>query len=327
MKKIKTISIFLLSLSFFQLKAQLDSTYIEKYEHKISAGLKLGALSNNFIIGNKEGRNYNLNSSIIPVVSLWFKYKKLPTIIIGVPLGTFTPDSLAKTTGISIDLKGQVAKGFILDGYLFFERGFNFQNRANLQEVRPMPKSINLNGYLELFYIFNYKKFSYKSLYLFGENQTRSTGSFTLGGGGGFFLLNNKKSFFKSLDGSEANIDFRNILTFNFSFTGGYMHNFVFGKKKNWMVNVSAYAGPNFNFGTTKFFHAAENYKLQRVGISARYKAGITHHHKKWIFSLVNTGDFVSFRPSVDGFMNSNIIGVQLTTIYKFKSKSIPTSR
>lgn len=194
--------------------AQLDSNYINNFDNYISLGGKIGAINNNFIFTN-DSLKYNLNSNTVPTIAVWFKYKKWPSISLSIPISVFTPDTLAKTKGLTLDLKGQVAKGFILDGFLFFEQGFNLQDRNNLKSIRAMHESYSFSGNLELFYIVNFKRFSYKSAYLFGEIQKKSAGSFLIGTGVGFFRLRNYESFFDAITISNRDINFNDVSTLN----------------------------------------------------------------------------------------------------------------
>jgi len=297
--------------------AQIDTNYINVFKNKISLGGKIGALNNNFILKN-DSNSYNLNSNIVPTFTLWFKYKKLPTIAILIPVSVFTPDTLAKTKGIAIDLKGQIAKGFILDGYFFFERGFNLQDRSNFRDIKPMFSTYNVNGNLELFYIFNFKKLSYKNPYLFGEIQKKSAGSFMLGTSVGFFKLHNEYSFFKDISDYNRDLNFKDVSTITLSISGSYIHTLVFGKSKKWFVNGALTVGPSLNIGNTTYFDVAEKEKILKLGLNTKYKFAIGHNFKKWNLSLTSKGDFVTFRPSERTILNSNVIDVKFSTIYKF---------
>lgn len=311
--------IFLLLSIFWQVSlvfGQIDTNYVYQYKNKVSLGLKLGALSNNFILQN-DYRAYNINSNITPTVAIWFKYKKLPSISIAIPFTNFSADTLAKTRGIGIDLKGQVAKGFIIDGFFFFERGFNLQNRANHKDIKPLYSSYNLNINLELFYLFSHKRFSYRSAYLFGEIQKKSKGSFTAGLSTGYLKLHNFRSYFPSSQTSTASINLLDLSTFNISLLGGYTHTFVLGKEKHWFTNMGVFVGPTLNIGSAAYFDNTEH-TIFRPGIRTKYKFALGYNYKKWTTSIQSTGDFMSFKPSDLNFINNNIIDVKLSGIYKF---------
>lgn len=299
--------------------AQLDTSYISTFKNNISLGAKLGILNNNFIVKNKDV-SYSLNSNIDPIISVWFKYKKMPSISIGIPLpiSNIKSDSLAKTKGIAIDINGQIAKGFILDGYFFYKKGFNLQNRSDSKFVNAMHNTYNINANLELVYIFNFKKFSYKSAYLFGEIQRKSSGSFLAGISSGYTKMHNKEPFFKDELIKHSNINFSDISAFTASVSGGYMHTFVLGKEKNWFINGALTMGPNLNIGKTKYFNNRETEKILNIGLDTKYKAALGYNLGKWSISLVSTGNFVSFRPYKNTILNSNVIDVRFLTIYKF---------
>lgn len=320
----RTIKIFFLvfatsiGLSSF---GQLDTSYIYDFDNYISLGGKIGAINNNFIFTNDSLR-YNLNSNTVPTVAVWFKYKKWPTIAISIPVSVFTPDTLAKTSGLTLDLKGQVAKGFILDGFLFYEKGFNLQDRNNLKDIKPMKDSYSFSGNLELFYILNYKKLSYKSAYLFGEIQKKSAGSFLVGTGFGFFRLRNQKSFFDNISDANSNLNFNDVSTLNYTLSGGYIHTVVFGREKKWMANGAITVGGILNGGNIKYFDIKEKEKILNIGLITKYKVALVHNFKNWNIGLTSVGSFITFRPSENTIMNTNVIDIKFSTIYKFKAPS-----
>lgn len=313
----KIFFLVLLTSIGFNSFSQLDTNYIYTFENNISLGGKIGALNNNFILQN-DSNSYNLNSNIVPTVAVWFKYKKLPAIAISIPIPVFRNDTLARTRGLAIDLKGQIAKGFILDGYFFFERGFNIQDRSNLKSIKPMFSTYNFNTNLELFYIFNFKKFSYKSAYLFGEIQTKSAGSFMIGSSFGFSTLRNENSFFNTVSSFNENLNYNDISSFTFSMSGAYIHTFVFGKAKKWFVNGAVSLGPSLNFGSIKYFDIEAKEKILHIGLNTKYKFAIGHNFGKWNVGLNSSGDFITFRPTPHTILNSNILDVKFKTIYKF---------
>jgi len=277
----------------------------------------LGGIQNNFNLRSAR-LNYDLNSNIVPNVGLWFKYKKFPALAIGIPITSINSDSLAKSKGIKISLKSQVAKGFIVDGNIFFLKGFNFSTHDNKKGIKPMLNTYDFNINLELFYIFSNKKFSYKSAYLFGEIQKKSKGTFTVGLATGFVSLSTKIPFFDIGNTANKDLDFQTIHAFSLSLLGGYTHTFVFGKDMRWFVNGAFFLGPNVHFGSAEYYRGKTKNDFASIGMNLKYKFSIGYNINKLSFRLYSNGSFISYRPSETSYLNNNIYGFKLGSIYRF---------
>lgn len=304
-------------LSIFNSYAQLDEEYIETINNKVSVGLNLGGLHNNFSI-RSVATDYELNSNIIPTVGLWFKYKKLPAISIGIPLTSINADSLANSKGFTFNLNSQVAKGFFIDGYLNLISGFNFKKEINSSHILALPNTVNLNINLELYYVFNFKKYSYKSAYLFGEIQKKSSGSFTAGLATGFLYLGNKIPFFNSELNTNNNVNFKTVNGYTIAILGGYMHTIVFGKKDKWYINGSLFAGPNVHLGNSTYFTDNDKEDFVNLGFNAKYKGALGYNINKLSFRISSEGNFIGYKPSAKSFITNNLINLRLESIYKF---------
>lgn len=299
------------------INAQLDTNYIKPLQNFISIGLNLGGVQNNFSIRSAT-LNYDLNSNLVPSIGMWFKYKKWPALAIGIPLTSLNADTLAKSSGIKISIKSQIAKGFVIDGYVFFLKGFNFKNVGGEKYIRAMPNTFDLNVNLELYYIFNYKKFSYKSAYLFGEIQKKSKGTFSIGLATGLVSLSTKVPFFKIGNAANKELDFQALNAISISILGSYLHTFVFGKEKRWYVNGAAFIGPNIHFGATKYYRDKEDNGFLNIGFNFKYKASVGYNLNRLSFRLFSTGSFISYRPSSTSYLNNNIVDLRLGSIYRF---------
>lgn len=97
------------------------------------------------------------------------------------------------------------------------------------------------------YYIFNHKRYSYRSTFIQNEIQKHSAGSFMINGSLNYFNLSADSSIVpKEIDilnfSPEAKI--KNGDFYNLSLMPGYGHTFV--AYKNWFLTLSAYAGINF---------------------------------------------------------------------------------
>ena len=316
-KNIKILSLAFVFLFVFNSKAQIDTNYIKPIDNFIAVGMSLGGMQNNFDLRGSN-LNYELNSNIVPNIGLWFKYKKLPALAIGIPITSVNSDTLAKSKGIKISLKSQVARGFIVDGYFFYLKGFNFNNEKNKNVIQAMYNTYDININLELFYIFSYKKFSYKNAYLFGELQKKSKGTFTAGLSTGFTSLSTKIPFFKIVNAENKDLDFQAINTFSISLQGGYLHTFIFGKNKKWFTNLGIFLGPNFHFGAANYYRSKEKNNFNNLGLHFKYKLSIGYNINRLSIRLFGDGNSIGFRPSQSTSLNNSVIAFKLGSIYRF---------
>lgn len=155
---------------------------------------------------------------------------------------------------------------------------------------------------LNIYYIFNNKKFSYPAAYSQSTNQRISAGSFILG------LSYNEQSF--SFDHTKFDIRIQELLRpelkFNdikykdFSINFGYSYNWVF--KKDWLANISftpaiGYKNTSFRLTNSKDFLSSINFDfITRAAIvynNNRYYAGAslvshTYSYSKSALSILN---------------------------------------
>lgn len=314
------LRIVFIIVSFFiiqQSQAQTDSTYIQVFKNKVSLGARLGAIQSSFNLNNSNHK-YFISSNFVPSVGVWFKLKKWPSIAIGIPVNFTNPEKFARTTGLRIDLNGQIANRLLVDGYFYFLRGFNLRKLDQLNIVTPLKNTINLNASFELYYIANYKKYSHKNAYLFGEIQKKSAGSFSGGMAIGLNSLSNAIPIFSTTDSTFNSLNFKSVSTISVAFVGGYMHTIVFGRNKKWYINGAGMIGPNIHFGTAHYYAIPEPNEILNLALNIKYKASMGYRVNKWSLRIISTGNFIGYRPDNDTYINNNSLDIKLSGIYKF---------
>ncbi len=220
---------------FARLNPAPDTNYIQDLSHKLAlrlygsrkfTGYKLGQFGNKRVI-------YYPNSNINVGVGASYKFLNI-NIGFPAPFINNDKDKYGKTR--FLDLQSYIYMGKLtIDLYAQFYNGYYLANNEVLATTPP-------NGYLQrpdiktktigttVEYIFNHKKFSYRSIYLQNELQKKSAGSFLAGGGVHYVNMRADssvipttiadKDFFNGAHFNQS--DFIN-LTANF----GYAHNFV----------------------------------------------------------------------------------------------------
>ena len=161
--------------------------------------------------------------------------------------------------------------------------------------------TVTQNG-LNLYYIFNNKKFSYRAAYSQTTNQRISAGSFILG------LSYNEQSFLFDHSRFDAPIreqldnelKFKDVRYKDFSINFGYSYNWVF--KKDFLANISltpavGYKNTSLNLKSSKEFLSSINFDLiSRAAVvynNSRYYIGAslvshTYSYNKSTFSIIN---------------------------------------
>ncbi|MEA3476902.1 MAG: DUF4421 domain-containing protein [Bacteroidota bacterium] len=140
---------------------------------------------------------------------------------------------------------------FVIDLYIQHYTGFYLSNSSEVFENWPDDGSFYKRGDIKSYiggvnvqYIFNYRKFSYRAAYLQNERQKKSAGSWTLGGVAYLSGSSGDSSFIPAniqYPDFFAGNQFNKSSSINFGFNGGYGHNFII--KSNFFFTVSFVAG------------------------------------------------------------------------------------
>ncbi len=161
--------------------------------------------------------------------------------------------------------------------------------------------SINQKG-INVYYIFNNKKFSYPAAYSQTTNQRISCGTFILGFNYAeqSFNINTLKFEDRLQESISPDFKFNKITYKDYSINFGYSYNWVFAK--NFLANISltpaiGYKNTSFKFKDSRDFIKNINFDLiTRIGVvynNSRYFIGLSHishtySYRKTNISIVN---------------------------------------
>ena len=161
--------------------------------------------------------------------------------------------------------------------------------------------TVTQNG-LNLYYIFNNKKFSYRAAYSQTTNQRISAGSFILGltYNEQEFLFDHSRFDTPIREQLDNELKFENVRYKDFSINFGYSYNWVF--KKDFLANISltpavGYKNTSLNLKSSKEFLSSINFDLiSRAAVvynNSRYYIGAslvshTYSYNKSTFSILN---------------------------------------
>ena len=155
---------------------------------------------------------------------------------------------------------------------------------------------------LNLYYIFNNRRFSYRAAYSHTTNQRISTGSFILGltYNEQSFLFDHSKFDIPIREQIDNELKFENVRYKDFSINFGYSYNWVF--KKDFLANISltpaiGYKNTSLNLSSSKELLSSLNFDfITRAAVvynNSRYYAGAslvahTYSYNKSTFSILN---------------------------------------
>jgi hypothetical protein len=234
-----TITLF---LSLYSLGQYRDSNFIDPYTHLITGRMFLSQKYTLFAIDGKNGYRdieYRPNTNLS--LGVGATYRAL-TFNFGYGFKFMNPDTEKGDTkyldlqthlyGIKwrFDMFGQIYKG-----YYIYPKGYGSHD-GSVYYYRP---DLKVNDYgLSASYIFNYKRFSYRSAFLQSEWQKKSSGSFMLGGSMVYGQINADSAFVPAA--VAPYYEQRDVTGMNYFAVGpgiGYAYTLVV--KQHWFVTAS----------------------------------------------------------------------------------------
>lgn len=277
------------------LESENDTTYIEEHTKDITARL-FGSRKYNYydIVDNRNGKDqevlYRPNTPFN--VGFGFNYR-----FIGINIAFNLPvinkqDKYGETK--FLDLQSHLyTRRLVLDFYGQFYRGYYIANTNTLfgtpaatgpVMLRPDVKNMNLG--LNVQYVFNSKRFSYRAAYLQNDYQKKSAGSLLIGGEIFGFRMKGDSSLIPSNIPKENffnDVKFYRTRIISTAANAGYAYTFVY--KKHFFATVSLSGSLGVNHTIMQLTGGGE---LRKTGIqfnntvrasigynSSRYFAGI----------------------------------------------------
>lgn len=180
-----------------------------------------------------------------------------------------------------VDFYGQIYKGYYIANT---RRLISNLGSDNVEMIRPDARNVNIG--LDVQYVFNARRFSYRAAYLQNDYQKRSAGSFLVGGGIFGMRMKGDSGLIPSYlvkSGFFNGENFYRTRIFSAAANAGYAHTFVY--KKHWFATVSLTGSLGLNYTTLNRLRKND---LRKIGLqlnnnirfsigynSARYFAGI----------------------------------------------------
>lgn len=274
-----------------------DTSYIKVYRDELTARLYVSRKQNGYKLSEKLSQtfiNYRTNDNIL--LGLGYTYSFL-TINLGVkvPFVNQDDDIYGKSKYFNLSTNFMF-RSFIVDAYLQWNSGYYMSNPEdvypfwdNSNEVKPQRGDMrtNLVG-LNVQYLFNSEKYSYKAAFLQNEFQRRSAGSPILGVEAYWMFGMTDSMMVDPAIPSSGYMDdqlFNQNDMLNMGLNGGYAYTFVW-KEKLYLSLSSAYG---ISGAINRVHYAPESHTLSNgftVGFSNTTRISLGYNTRKHYLGL-----------------------------------------
>ena len=308
----------------------LKSKYIQDKSDLIALSVYNKDPRNGINLRGKERIEYQPNAP--SSFGMRFQYKWLGFQVDYAPGKTELPNR-GHTTATDFSLFAYGKKmGFSV--YYLVYKGYylyNFTEFDTLRKTRPVfptaPDLSTINSGLNFYYIFNHRKFSYRSTYLHNEMQLRSAGSFILNANLTYFRISNNGL---PLYPPEVNADRSEALNsgefYSFSVLPGYAYNFVIAR--HFYVLVSPAVGI---MGQFQEFKRLDNSLGSRFDYSPRFllRAGMGYNGEHFFITVNALSDIYNYTLGRGREISYVLSELRLIVGYRFRPPAamLPVSR
>jgi hypothetical protein len=279
-----------------------DTNYVRVYKDELTARVYL----------SRKQNGYNLSQKL---ASPWLKYRTNDKMILGIgytytfltinvgfkmPFLNQDEEKYGKTSYTDLSIRG-IFRSLITETYLQWNKGYYLANPDDLLSEWNPSQGYPLRGDMRsnligvnIQYLFNSARYSYKAAFLQNALQKKSAGS-PIVGFEGYWMLGSTDSAMVGPSippsGYLGNISFNQVDIFNMGINGGYAYTFVW--KEKLYLSLSAILGPSvaknvvhdsnasvthynsysFGFTTSSRFSIGYNSNAYFVGLSGTHFA------------------------------------------------------
>jgi hypothetical protein len=263
---------------------KVDTNYITSFKDLLNVKLFAVVRTNKFIIADHDSLSsieYSINTKLNMGISLTFK--GIGFDIEYSPPGINNDDaSYGKSHQFAVSTSAN-ARRFIYDVYYREYKGFRTSAMYKVPEDTTFDYSRradirNYNAGFMLTYVVNHKRFSSAAPYSLSQKQRKSAGSLLLGTYGFLYGLTADSIIYPD----SVYLKFRKEMQFNaaasytFGVSCGYTYTLVFGKKKNWFVNIATLPGISYQefYSVNAFDKSTYNHNSFAFSLQSRFSMG-----------------------------------------------------
>jgi len=307
-----------------------DTNYYHSYTDQLTTRLFSSVKYANFSIDDQNLRksvSYNVNNRVMLGFGANYSIFGL-NIAFNAPFNEWDEDKYGKTEYLDLQSHLYLRK-YVVDFYLQRYQGFYMSNPEGMiqnwivSDSFPKRPDIRIvDAGLNVQFVFNSKKFSYRAAYLQNEWQKKSAGSFILGASVFYVMVRGDSSLIPS---QVAPPDFAQghkydkSTQFSLGINGGYSHTFV--AWKNFFLVVGVSAGPAL--GTTSV-HQTDLKQVTKSGmtvnLNALGRASLGYNSSKFYVGVFYLNQVVGNKlPQNDVWNFFNTGNFRFNLVYRFR--------
>ncbi|MDF2438125.1 MAG: hypothetical protein K0Q95_2501 [Bacteroidota bacterium] len=233
---------------------KVDTNYVVSFKDLLNVKLFAVVRTNSFTVSDRDSLSsiqYTINTKLN--MGIGFTFKGVGFDIEYSPPGLNNDDAkYGKSSQFAVSTSANGRK-FIYDVYYRQYNGFRTTAMYNVANdtVFDYSKRADIRNYhagFTLTYVFNNKRYSSAAPYSLSQKQRKSAGSFLLGTYAFLYGLTADSiiypdSVFRSF---RKELQFSAAASYTFGVSCGYTYTLVFGKKKNWFINIATLPGISY---------------------------------------------------------------------------------
>lgn len=244
----------------------------------------------------------------------------------------FTNNRKGETESSALRLK---LNGRRFSGNFYFRNAHGF-HLENIEEWDPdwfnehekYPGSDDLNTKIiagNIYYTFNYQKFSNAAVYRQSERQIKSAGSPLIGILANIEEISSKTPMIKSDSLVEKFLNISRVRYLKTGLFGGYMH--TFSIRKRFFIHASANQGFMYSVGNGEYHDTDETSKLSALGVSLFARLALGYNGTKWFAGSIFSADFFISDVSSELTSSTAYTYLKIYVGYRFKLWDQPLSK
>ena len=315
----KVLTSLLFTLSLLPAAAQQDTSYYRSYPNQVTGRFYFSQKYTAFRLRHKSENytlNYSPNTNLNMGIGATYKWA---TLNLAYGFEFLNPDKQkGKTRYLDLQFHGY-GKKIVIDFLGQFYRGFYLYPKGTAAESGEFYKRpdlhVNLIG-LSGQYVFNHKRFSFRSAVFQNEWQRKSAGTFLAGVESHVgsvkadstitpYVIN---AFIAGLNEKQTNF-------FDIGINAGYAYSWII--KQNYFVTASATLSLDYGFSSLR----NDNVNTRNSGFTSNtiFRLGTGYNSTNWGISLVFVNADVRLARAKDHGFSLHAGNLRLNGIYRFK--------
>ncbi len=277
-------------------RVKYDTSYITAYDDELTTRLYLSRKQNGYNLSERLFNpfiKYRTNDNLLLGIGYTYSFM---TLNLAVKMPFINKDDDLYGESKYIDLQSHmIFRSYIVDLYLQWNRGYYIQNPADLfpgygdEPYKPVRGDLRTNVVgLNVQYLFNSERYSYKASFLQNQFQRKSAGS-PMVGIEGYWVLGMTDSVMVGGDippsGFLRDQPFHQADIFNVGLNGGYAYTFVWRESLYFSLSTAVGLSGGYNWIRNTSTSATYNTGLT-LGLSNTTRISLGYNNASWYVGL-----------------------------------------